>query len=237
MNGGAARSCTSLPRACSARRGGFSLIELVVVLGVVMVLVGLALPSVGRSREQAEKVAMASTVRQGAVAIQAYCNDHRGVYPMYDGYVVPGAMHWNVVLSRGRYLPSARAADPVGYRKYNWNRVRLSHCMLYPWDKMVPGRVEPTWAPLATPVFDHWVVYPSQKGLLILQCSYPAPTSPPGRCFVGLPFPVYEPVAFADTSTSIVSRFDLIGGEPVVTSWLVGYPVLSTWGGCRARDR
>ncbi len=233
MSGEAARLYASLRGADR----GFTLTEVIVVMGMVLVLLGLALPSLGRAKEHSDRVTLAVNVRQNAVAIQAYCNDHKGMYPKYDEYVVSGSVHWNILLARGGYLPSARAADPVGYRRYNSNRVRMSHCMLYPWEKMVPGAVEPTEKPLAIAVYDHWVTYPTQKGLLIPQCSGFAPRTPELRCFVVSPRAIHEPVAFADTSTSIVSRFDLIGGDPVITAGLVGYPVLSTWGGYRARDR
>ena len=61
---------------CRARRG-FTLVELLVVIGIVALLVGILMPALGAARAQANAVACLSNVRQIAIAAQMYANEHK----------------------------------------------------------------------------------------------------------------------------------------------------------------
>jgi prepilin-type N-terminal cleavage/methylation domain-containing protein len=67
----------------SLARRGFSLVELLVVIGIIAVLVAILLPALGRARAQAQSVACSSNQRQVAIAILMYANDNKGVLPPY----------------------------------------------------------------------------------------------------------------------------------------------------------
>ncbi len=57
----------------------FTLVELLVVVGIIAVLIAFLLPSLRRARDQAHLVACLSNIRQCAmVAIGMYANDNRG---------------------------------------------------------------------------------------------------------------------------------------------------------------
>lgn len=62
-------------------RRGFSLIELLAVLGIVIILIGLLLPSLTQSREQARRIACAAEMQQLAALISLYADDSRGYPP------------------------------------------------------------------------------------------------------------------------------------------------------------
>lgn len=83
-------------------RCGFTLVELLVVIGIIAVLVGILLPTLGRARENAKKVQCASNLRQVALAAMMYANDNKGWMPVC--YRLNGA----------KYLPSGNVGPNAG---------------------------------------------------------------------------------------------------------------------------
>lgn len=59
----------------------FTLVELLVVMGVISVLISILLPSLHRARAQADAVACASSLRSIGQGLQIYVNDHNGRLP------------------------------------------------------------------------------------------------------------------------------------------------------------
>jgi prepilin-type N-terminal cleavage/methylation domain-containing protein len=64
------------------RRAGFTLVELLVVIGIITILIALLLPTLGKAREQANRTACLNNLRQLAVAALAYAHEYRGCYPI-----------------------------------------------------------------------------------------------------------------------------------------------------------
>ena len=70
------------PKRASAPRG-FTLVELLVVIGIIAVLISLLLPALNRAREMANQVKCLSNLKQVGLATIMYCNENKMWLP-YD---------------------------------------------------------------------------------------------------------------------------------------------------------
>jgi len=85
------------PAAPSPRQrktAGFTLVELLVVIGIIALLVSILLPSLNRAREMAKQTACLSNIRQLGMAFVMYVNDNHGIYPFSSRYDVPRPENW-----------------------------------------------------------------------------------------------------------------------------------------------
>jgi prepilin-type N-terminal cleavage/methylation domain-containing protein len=62
------------------RRRGFTLMELLIVIGIIAVLVGILVPMVTRAREMASRTVCLSNIRQLQIGWLAYANEHKGYF-------------------------------------------------------------------------------------------------------------------------------------------------------------
>jgi prepilin-type processing-associated H-X9-DG protein len=73
---------SALKRAPSRHQTAFTLVELLVVIGVIAALIAILLPALARAREAARTVACASNIRQIGVATLTYATRHKGYLPI-----------------------------------------------------------------------------------------------------------------------------------------------------------
>jgi len=80
------------------RRKGFTLVELLVVIGIIALLISILLPSLNRARETANRVKCGSNMRQIGQAILLYANENKGNYPRtrYNSTISTANGSWDI---------------------------------------------------------------------------------------------------------------------------------------------
>ena len=118
----------------SPRRAGFTLVELLVVIGIIALLISILLPSLNRARLSAKKTLTLSNLRQIGVGTALYQSDDRkqhlplvlpidedersflGLALLADKYQLPPA----IFLNPQTQDTEATATYPVGTREDGW---------------------------------------------------------------------------------------------------------------------
>jgi prepilin-type N-terminal cleavage/methylation domain-containing protein/prepilin-type processing-associated H-X9-DG protein len=64
-----------------AAGGGFTLVELLVVIGVIAILAGLMLPAIARAKDKAKSITCVANLKQMAVGLRTFAEENEGKLP------------------------------------------------------------------------------------------------------------------------------------------------------------
>lgn len=106
------------------RRGGFTLLELFIVIGIVAVLIGLLLPAVQKAREAAVRIESMNKLRQVGLAVHQFVDANDNSLPGLDGNVASKNHMRPMLLAILPYIDEA-------FERHWWKTGQPTHFNMY----------------------------------------------------------------------------------------------------------
>src|SRR5689334_7093168 len=134
-----------------SRRAGFTLVELLVVIGIIALLIAILMPALSAAKSQANTIRCASNLHAIGRAMQQYANDYKGRIPRgydYDQAYRAGRILWGEALSKYVNHPvevadTSIARDAVMAREFR--NIAVYQCPVFPNDEQSLDYVANSW--------------------------------------------------------------------------------------------
>lgn len=115
------------------RKAAFTLVELLVVIGIIALLIAILMPVLGRAREASNRVKCAANLHNLGIAVTQFANDHKSYFPM--AYQMPDpAFPYR--------FPNVQSADDTLYAA-NTNKWKTHGIPVSVWEKY--GMNQESW--------------------------------------------------------------------------------------------
>lgn len=232
-----ARGHTGFRRATrQLNKAGFSLLEVLIAMGVIAVLISLLLPATHRSISKAKSLTALQVISQNSALILAYQNDYREVFPISNRAIRPifVGTDYFYALKQAGLISSIHDVDPWFADRKEASTI-MAPVLAMDWNLTIPGNTIPVNDVSIFPVRLSDVAYPSNKGQIVREYAQ-GERGDEGWwcCYDNAP---RTQVSFCDGSVGEYKWQELLPNGTYYKENGIGGPVLTTWYGCKGIDR
>lgn len=223
------------PTRCSAE--GFSLIELLVSMGIILMLLGLFLPSLANARKSGRSIQAVAVFASNRRIVATYQTDFAEYFPLSkqgDGVASKTINYYGPLLFKG-YIKRIEDIDPW-FTERGFTSTQMTYAAFMDFSLMVPGATRPMSLVPVVAQNAAKIVNPSGKGLLLMSPVIADKNGGSGSwcCYPGAP---KSPIAFDDGSAGEFYWAELLPDGKLYVENEIGTPVSKTWFGLRGSDR
>jgi prepilin-type N-terminal cleavage/methylation domain-containing protein/prepilin-type processing-associated H-X9-DG protein len=123
-------------------QSGFTLVELLVVIGIIALLIGILLPALGRARQIAKDTLCASNMRQVTLALMIYANGNNARLPQAET-AASGGIPWHVQIWQTVMRTPFSLSDITGGGNYSYMAHTPFECPTADQSKSITPSVPP----------------------------------------------------------------------------------------------